>query len=254
MDKSYFELGNNIATNMEKNSYYLLDLYEKNPLFDEWDFNSLKQSLSTDIYIINDQHVITNSTVEGEVNKDFKKCCEEFTKILDKRRNSGEFYHDGIGVEQKSGKIKKFSYIGTPDKKYIIELGHNLEEDPIYNAFHFNNIINRFKKKSPSIYEINVLNPNSYYLGTSQNNGQNNSPDNGQKIPEERLELFEHTRETGETTEYKGVWNNEPAIYRYVQYVSIYDYGLSKTKVLEIIYNKEDLQTILKDYKNNFIN
>lgn len=236
VEKAYNLFGNNIAVKMKETSNYLSDLYDINPSFEQWDFATLNRSFSLDIYIINDQNVVIYSSYEGDIGLDFKACCKGLSNILDQRRESGGFFHDGIDIEQKTGKMKKFSYMATRDKKYIIELSYSLEDGEIFNHFNFLDTINKFVEQSPSIDEINVLNSAGIALGDYGNE---------RKLSQERRDLFELTRKTGQTTEYKGEWRNEPAIYRYVQYISKYDQGTTQTKVLEIVYNEKDLRSIL---------
>ncbi|MCM3079952.1 diguanylate cyclase domain-containing protein [Brevibacillus invocatus] len=246
IEKAYSVFGDNIALKMKDTSVQLLDMYEANPSFDTWDFASLKQFLSLDIYIINDQNTITHSSFKQDIGLNFSKCCKKLSKVLDERRASGEFFHDGIDIEQKTGHIKKYSYMPTRDKKYIIQLGLSLQEGDIFHKFNFLSTIEELVQRSSSINEIHVLNTGGYALGDPAN-------DHAHKLTSERRSAFEETLKTGKTTEYIGEWNNEPAIYRYVYYLSEYDKGATNRKVLEIVYNDKDLQAILTDHKHKFI-
>lgn len=246
LEKAYFVFGNNIAYHMKDTSIQLLEMYEANPSFDTWDFDALKEDLSLDIYIINEQNTITHSSFKPDIGLNFSKCCKKLSKILDERRNSGEFYHDGIDIEQKTGYVKKYSYMPTPDKNYIIQLGFSLQEGDIFNQFNFFSTIDELVKRSSSINEIHILNTGGYALGDPAN-----SPDH--RLSPERRRAFEETLQSGKTTEYIGKWNNEPAIYRYVAYHSDYDNGATSRKVIEIIYNNKDLQAILDDHQQKFI-
>ncbi len=246
IEKAYTVFGDNIAVQMKENSVFLLDLYEKTPNFDEWDFAALKQLMPVDIYIINSENVITHSSLENDVGMDFSKCCQKLAKTLDERRESEEFFHDGIDIEQSTGVIKKYSYMPTADKKYIIQLGYSLQDGDIFRKFNFLDTIDELVQKNPSLNEINVLNIGGIPIGQPAN-----QPD--QKLSEERRKAFDQTLKTGKTTEFRGIWNNEPAIYHYVHYISEYDEGTTKDKVLEIIYNDKDLQSILSKNKKTFI-
>lgn len=124
IEKAYLLFGENIAEKMESNSQYLNSLYATQPSFDEWDFQELKELLGLDIYIINDQNVITHSSFEEDIGLDFNVCCQKLAFILDQRRGEGSFYDDGIDIEQQTGYLKKYSYMATEDKKYMIQLGH----------------------------------------------------------------------------------------------------------------------------------
>src|SRR5690606_7173781 len=119
-EKANFLIKENIAATMEENTLQLHELYDQIPSFDEWDFAQLSKHISLDIFIINELNQITHSNVVQDIGLDFNKCCGKLAKVLDDRRASGAFYDDGFDVEQSTGKIKKYSYMSTKDKKYII--------------------------------------------------------------------------------------------------------------------------------------
>lgn len=246
IEKAYAVFGDNIAAKMEESSLYLKKLYEKNQSFDEWDFAELKRLLSFDIYIIDSNNVITHSSYAADIGLDFRACCGKLARLLDERRASGKFYHDGIDIEQSTGMIKKYSYMPTDDKKFIIQLGYSLQNGDIFKRFNFFDTINELVQRSPSLNEIRVLNIGGHALGTPVHSHEH-------KLTPERRAVFEQVLQSGQTMEYVGEWNNEPAIYRYVNYVSAYDNGSTKHKVLEIIYNDRDLQAILAEHRETFL-
>lgn len=245
IEKAYSVFGENIASKMRENSYFLVNTYERNPNFDSWDFAALKRMLSLDIYIIDSNNVVTHSSMAQDVGINFSECCRKLAQVLQEKRKAGEFFHDGLDIEQKSGAIKKYSYMPTRDKKFTIELGYSLQEGDIFNKFNILNTIDELVQNSPSINRINVLNIGGIAFGESED-----AP--SLKLDEDRRAYFERTLATGQTTEFTGQWRNGQAIYRYVHYVSDFDTGTTQNKVLEIIYNDNDLQLILKGNKKTF--
>ncbi|MBW8352001.1 GGDEF domain-containing protein, partial [Bacillus sp. IITD106] len=147
IDKAYMLFDSDIAEKMKRNSEELLSLYEKTPNFDEWDFQALKTYYSMDIYIINEKNVITHSSYKEDVGLDFKSCCKKLSGLLDVRRKVGLFYDDGMDIQQADGNIKKYSYVPTPDKKYIIELGVELSDGEIFKHFNFLDLANGLEEK-----------------------------------------------------------------------------------------------------------
>lgn len=244
IEKAYYLFGKEISSQMEASSNYLIRLYQRNPTFDEWNFTALKNMLGFDIYIINEQNVITHSSYPEDIGLDFNVCCPKLSQTITERRNSGEFFADGIDIEQTSGNIKKYSYMATPDKKYTIQLGYNLQNGEIFQEFNFLHVIQHFVQKYPSINDINILNTGGFPLG---------EPVADLSLPKERREAFEHTRTTKETTEVTSTWGNEPAVYRYVHYTSEYDDSATKNKIIEIIYNQDELQSILTENRKSFL-
>jgi diguanylate cyclase (GGDEF)-like protein len=244
LEKSYYLFDRDTVNKMKEASAYLQRLYEENPSFEEWDFDELKERLGMDIYIIDERNVIIHSSFDPDVGLDFWKCCGKLAKVLEERRNAGGFFADGIDLEQYTGNIKKYSYMATHDKKYLIQLGFSLADSEIFKEFNFLHVIAQLEKRYPTINEINVLNIGGLALGEPIETG---------KLPKERRSAFERALQTKQTTEIKGVWKNEPAIYRYVPYTSSFDDGTTKMKVLEIIYNEEELKSVLDENKRKFV-
>lgn len=158
IDKVYYLFGEELAGKMRESTDYLLELYSRVQDFAEWDFAELSDRLGFDIYIINEQKVITHSSFQEDVGLNFVECCKRLAQILEERRQTGEFYHDGMDIEQKTGAVKKYSYMATPDKRYLIQLGYALQDGAIYQQFNITTAIERLLSQYPSINEIRVLN------------------------------------------------------------------------------------------------
>jgi diguanylate cyclase (GGDEF)-like protein len=244
IDKVYYYFDNETAAQMETVTGQLLDYYEVKPNFDEWDFPTLKKHIGFDVFIINENNVITHSTLPSDVGLDFNACCKTLAKILDDRRDSGEFFLDGMDVAQETGHVTKYSYQATRDKKYIIELGFNLEEGEVFEEFSFLQVIQKLENQYPSIQDIHVLNIGGLSLG---------QPAEDWELTEERKKAFKEALATEKTTEIIDKWNGEEAIYRYVPYGSNYDFGSTQNKGIEIVYSPEQLESVLKQHRESFI-
>ena len=244
LEKSYYLFDRDTVQKMKDASAYLKRMYEENPSFSEWNFDELKERLGMDIYIIDERNVIIHSSFDPDVGLDFWKCCRKLAQVLEERRNAGGFFADGIDLEQQTGEIKKYSYMPTHDKKYLIQLGYSLMDSEIFKEFNILHVIQQLEARYPTINDINVLNIGGLALGEPIETG---------KLPEERRSAFERALQMKQTTEIAGVWENEPAIYRYVPYTSSFDDGTTKTKVLEIIYNEKELEAVLDENKQKFV-
>mgnify|MGYP001204055971 CR=1 FL=1 len=240
LERAYELFGNELVANMEKASLELAAKYRQNPRFEEWDFDALKRELGFDIYIINEDNVIIRSSFPKDVGMDFDECCRRLATVLDARRAAGGFYHDGLDLEQATGDIKKYSYMATYDRKYLIQLGYSLREDPIYQEFQLLNMVDKLAERYPSVNEIRILNLGGAALGKATSEGL---------VAAERRPYFEEALQTKQTTETAGEWNGQPAIYRYVPYDSPYVVGPARSKVLEIIYNQDELQGLLREQR-----
>ncbi|WP_343635693.1 SpoIIE family protein phosphatase [Fluviicola sp.] len=92
------------------------------------DLNSLRSSLGMDparedIYLIDRNLRIVNTTFKPDLGLDFKKLNQTFIPFFNQIFRSKKFKEDRFGLEIKTGKIKKYSYQTSPDGKHIIELG-----------------------------------------------------------------------------------------------------------------------------------
>jgi diguanylate cyclase (GGDEF)-like protein len=245
IEKAYYLFGEQMAASMKEATSELMLLYEKQPDFDQWSFNELKKEYGYDVYIINKDNVITHSSMESDIGLDFKSCCKSLAKTLDARRISGQFYPDGMDIEQETGVVKKYSYQGTPDGQFIIQLGNNLQEGAIFQQFNFFTAIDNLTLRDPLISHIYILNTAGNALGYSTDSF---------KLLEEHYKAFKHTLDTKETTERPGEWNGKKVSYRNIYYKSKYDTGTTtERKVIQVIYNDEDLQNLLADNRKAFV-
>lgn len=224
IEKAYFLFGQDLAAKMEAGSRYLLDLYRENPHFDTWDFQNIKRTLDLDVYIINEQNVITHSSFETDIGLDFNLCCRNLAVKLDQIRLTGEVLMDGIDLEQQTGAVKKYSYVTTPDRKYILQTGYSLEESAIFNQFNFIETIDKLVEKYPSIDQIHVLNLGGQIIGKPVGEDTKLSP--------ERRAAFEQALTQQEIVELETEWNGKAATYRYVPYVSEVDLGTTRPMYL----------------------
>ncbi len=88
------------------------------------DFIGLQQQLGNrvDLYAIDASGVIRHSTLAHDVGLDFRQLPDLYDYIEDIRQ-SGALRIDVISKELKTGLLRKYAYLPTPDKRWILELG-----------------------------------------------------------------------------------------------------------------------------------
>ncbi|MBM7714119.1 diguanylate cyclase (GGDEF)-like protein [Bacillus thermophilus] len=246
IDKAYMLFDKNIAKDMEDKSKVLLGLYQQNPDFRTWDFTSLKKQIGMDIYIINNENVIIHSSYEPDIGLDFRKCCAEFANLLNIRRNEGTFVDDGLDIQQTSGEVKKFSYIPTPDRKYILQLGVSLENGEIFKQFNYFDAEVEIENKFSIIDSIRIFNNDGYVIG------RNDQTKEDITFSSDNWEAFKSATKTRKSQEVKGRYNGRDVTYRYVPYAAESARGYSTSRVVEIIYNEDDLHEALSKSRNKF--
>lgn len=78
-----------------------------------------------DIYIINSDGIIVNTTFEKDLNMNtFKSFGREFKSFISKVFEDKDFKTDKFSPEKKTTHLRKYSYQSTIDRKYVIELGY----------------------------------------------------------------------------------------------------------------------------------
>ena len=119
-----------------------------------------KTNLNMDIYLIDENGVITHSTDISEKNLDFKKWPNFYQKITDMRRGT-EFVPDEIVTGFISNSPhKKFAYQPAADHRYLLQLGTNVENDYQKDKYFlsYSDLINSIKRDSPNIVDIHRIN------------------------------------------------------------------------------------------------
>ena len=84
---------------------------------------SVKLGLDTvteSIYIIDTNAVICNTTFKNDLGLNFRKIAPDFAKFFDKIKEEGKFIADRFGLEMSSKKIKKYSFIPSTTKRFVI--------------------------------------------------------------------------------------------------------------------------------------
>lgn len=95
---------------------------------DDLDLYEISRQLGLDtsrehIYLINRKLVIVNTTFPKDLGLDFTKLSSNYFSFFHDLFKAGRFKEDRFGLEMKTGRIKKYAFLATKDKRYIIELG-----------------------------------------------------------------------------------------------------------------------------------
>jgi phosphoserine phosphatase RsbU/P len=141
-----------------------------------------------DIYIIDTNSTIINTTYEPDLGMNFLAISDFFIEHFAKIRESQKFAEDRISIEMTTKKPKKYMYHATKDKKYIIEFG--FYSDPATALVeHFINKLDSLPNKYEGIDTV------SLYFGT---NGFKSYQ--GHVVPQRDSVIANQTLMTGEPT------------------------------------------------------
>lgn len=246
IDKAYMLFDGEITEEMKAYSKELLALYEQNPKVDEWDYDALKERFDMDVYVLNENNRIIHSSFEPDIGRDFQTCCPSFSKLLDKRRAEGKFFDDGMDIQQETGELTKFSYVPTPDRKYLLELGISLEDGEIFKHFNFFDTIQDLEERFSIIESIKVYNIGGYILGANNKHVEDltESP--------HKLAAFNQVKKSGQPHEIVEHVADDEVVYRYIPYKAQMKRGFSTNRVVEIAYNQAELKSELEANRKEF--
>ncbi|MCG7346065.1 GGDEF domain-containing protein [Sporosarcina sp. ACRSL] len=247
IDKVYDLFDVQTTKTMEAYSMEMIEMYEEESDFTKWDFDSLKEKYKMDIFILDHTNTVIHSSFPEDVGLSFQKCCPGFSNLLDERREGELFTSDGMDIQAKTGEVKKFSYMPTPDHKYLIELGFLLEDQEIFKQFNFLKSIDELVEEYDVINSIKVYNSGGNALGVKTENFKQ------EIIQPPFREVFEKVRGSGNPEELMLLEDGNRVTYRYIPYSADERKGFSTNRVVEIAYNHHEMTELLAQYKNQFL-
>lgn len=246
VDNAHLYFDQNVSDGMERALRELVSQYEKNPSIFTWDLQKMKKEHGMDLYILDKTNTVIYTTFAKDKGFNFSECCKRFSALLDERRERGEFYTDGIDVSTTTGAIRKFSYLGTPDKKYLFEAGIDLNDVPVFQTFNFVTTANSLVEKYKDLIEVKTINAGGIFLDDSQDT---------RILVSDQSKLFqEHYKEARRTmqpTEYKNkLENGYVETIRFLPYEAETVRGESTSRVVYVKYgNLSELAALAKNTK-----
>jgi len=133
------------------------------------DLEALKADIGgLDIYVINDRCIIEYSTVPADVGLDFAVIYPDFCTYLHSIRNTSGFYPDRVVRDWTTGTLMKYSYMPTPDQRYILELGLHAEQfSGERKQLHYSTIVNEVREFNPYLEEVILFQKQKRVIGNS---------------------------------------------------------------------------------------
>lgn len=246
VDNAHYYFDKTVADKMEQELRALLVEYEENPNIATWNLEQMKQEHGMDIYILDQANTVIYTTFSQDQGLNFSECCKKFSTLLDERRKTGEFFTDGIDVSTTTGEIRKFSYLASPDQKYLFELGILLEDVPVFQTFNFVKTANSLVEKYNDLLEVKTINAGGVFLDDSQHTRIVVS-----EKSEEFQEHFNKARQTMKATEYKKeLGNGYVETVRFLPYEAETVRGESTSRLVYVKYgNHSELAALAKNTK-----
>lgn len=158
LNNAYKIVEKELNQEMQNYSKVMIDKYRENPDIMSWDLEELKQQFSGyDIYIIDSSLKIIRTSNQEDLGLDFSKF-GSFAAVLRKRMEGNSFEADRIDLATQTGEIKKYSYMPSPDNKYLFELSIRIQDK--YPSF---NRLNIFRDAGTLIEEYEMVEDISFY-------------------------------------------------------------------------------------------
>lgn len=245
VDRAYFYLDKNYSESMETELYALREYYESNPDVYSWDAEEIKKRTGMHFYVIDEKNKVIISTYEPSLGLEFSECCVNFAALLDDRRASGEFYSDGIDISAVTNGLWRYSYLPTKDHKYILELGFELKNSPLYESFNFLKTADDLVHKYEDLNNVKIIGDEGLFLGAQ---------DGIRSVNQLSPALKEAYYKAYETSEKVEIQTNSTGklveTHQFIPYFSENQLGNSTKRVIYIEYNNNtELKLLDKNTK-----
>jgi len=134
----------------------------------QMDLEGLKSAIGgMDVYVINDRCIIEYATVPADIGLDFAVIYPDFCQYLHEIQNTSGFYPDRVVNDWNTGTQTKFSYMPTPDYRYILELGLHSERFGGERRQLSHNAINNIWEFNPYLEEVLLFQKQKRLIGNT---------------------------------------------------------------------------------------
>lgn len=233
-------IDNNLYSKMERYSDKIVnDYFADTKNIETYDLRVLQQNLGMnpqleDIYVINRDGKVVNTTFEKDRGLDFFSFGEDHKNYLLKILKDGRFESERVSIEKSTGRLKKYSYQATKDKRYIIEIGLYSEQAT--------SIVEMFKKQLNAISKDQDVVSVDFFISAETPVSFNN---NSATIKPEQQETFLKTFKNKQSSSVVEKTGGRKMHYDYI-YMDRNNTELYKGAVIRIISDRSEEDEILK--------
>lgn len=184
-------LQNFLGKEMEEKFTPFLQAYEdagRDPA--KIDLKSLKKKLGgkMDLYIINANGVVEYTTYKEDLHLDFKEAAPQFYESIQDLLERGTFVNGTFATEARTGLLRKFAYMPTPDRKYLLEFGLISNEfSELIDELDLSRITSRLKTINPTLNDVRIFSQHGHPIGDK---------DRTAKVSEETIKTVKQVYET----------------------------------------------------------
>ncbi len=158
IDDAYQIAEQQLNREMRAYSQQMVAKYREHPDVMEWDLEEMQERFrGYDIYIVDEDLRIIKTTYQDDLGLDFSQF-GSFATILRERMAGDTFHVDRLDLSTQAGEIKKYSYMPSPDNRYLFELSVSIEER--YPTFRS---LNLFKDATSLTEEYDLVEEIGFY-------------------------------------------------------------------------------------------
>ncbi len=237
VDSAYKMFEKTLEDDMRQAFKPFLEAYKKaggNP--SKIDLESLKEQLGgkMDLYIINKDAEVIYSTYETDIGLQFGQF-PEFVKYLETIRKGNSFSADRISPEVRTGILRKYAYMPTPDHQYILELGLVSDEfKNIIDELNYVKIGTRLLDVNPSLSSVKIFDRAGNLIGNPEFEPGRKTLQRVRIVYSRREDMEFVDKDTGTVVKYLFIDLADP------------NYATDVSKIVELVYNNLLMQHKLK--------
>lgn len=247
IDNVQYYLERQLTKDIEKELRNMVALYKENQDVMTWNLEEMKKTHGMEIFILDELNTVVRTTYKIDEGINFNDCCTNFARVLDQRRMSGEFFSDALDGSTMRGEVWKYSYLATPDHRYLFEIGVPVTNIPQLDKFDFFDKTTRIANKYDDLLDIKIYNKSGFHLTTKTTSSSIEQED------EQMQQAFQRALETSETVQFtRKVGNGLVETYRYMPYNTLQNKGYSTQRVVFTKYNNATEQALLKKNIHQF--
>jgi len=145
----------------ELSSILVDDIFKNTDSIEFIDLDELRAKIGMnplfeDIYIINPEGIVINTTFENDLNRNFFDFGEAHKNHLLHVLKGNKFVNERFAVEHSTNRLRKYSYQPTNDNKFIIEIGsYSKKADEIIDFIQIT--LKNISKKESDILSVDLF-------------------------------------------------------------------------------------------------
>jgi diguanylate cyclase (GGDEF)-like protein len=223
-----------------------------------WDLEAIKDKYNNyEVYIINEELQIIRSTLKEDLGLDFSKY-PAFSKLLKKRLEGDEFSADRMDISITTKALRKYSYMPTPDNKYLIEFSIDISERyPDFQKMDIFSKVKSLKNEYNIIENISIFkfNEDGSRVGVIKTEELEDGYDTNVSIDKQEIIRKALRTDTIQRTQALD-GENQNYIFTYIpilNYLETNEFDWWNSYVIEIIYNDLPLKQQLSELRTRLI-